>query len=165
MGADEPTSEPVTQRQFDELREQVAVNRADIDTLLDRADASVRRADASEAREETSRRRADESEALADKDRLRIDDLEAHVDIDREMMLELHEAGLLKKEQVTQLQEALRTSRMIGAAIGIIMADRVVTQDDAFLMLKQASQHTNRKLREIAEALVLTGDIAVLPTD
>jgi hypothetical protein len=31
--------------------------------------------------------------------------------------------------------------------------------------LKQASQHTNRKLREIAEVLVLTGDIAVLPTD
>jgi len=56
------------------------------------------------------------------------------------------------------LQEALRTSRKIGAAVGIIMVKAVVAEEGAFAILRQASQNSNRKLRDLAEELVLTGD-------
>ncbi len=110
----------------------------------------------------TATSRVDAIEALATKDSLRIDDLEAHVDIDRQMILELHEAGVLRQDQVEELQTALCTSRMIGQAIGIIMTRRFVTQDEAFTLLRRASNNTNRKLREIAEDIVATGDAAAL---
>ena len=110
----------------------------------------------------TATSRVDAIEALATKDSLRIDDLEAYVDIDRQMILELHETGVLRQDQVEELQTALRTSRMIGQAIGIIMTRRFVTQDEAFTLLRRANNNTNRKLGEIAEDVVVTGDAAAL---
>jgi hypothetical protein len=190
VNANEPASGSQIQQQIDRLREQLAACREDIEALGDRADVSTRRADSSEVREGIARDRADASEAregiardradasearehlaksrvdaieaLAAKDSLRIDDLEAHVDIDRQMILELHDAGVLKHDQVQQLETALRTSRMIGQAIGMIMTRRFVTQDEAFTLLQRASNNTNRKLRDIAEDMVLTGDAAAL---
>jgi AmiR/NasT family two-component response regulator len=110
----------------------------------------------------TATSRVDAIEALATKDSLRIDDLEAYVDIDRQMILELHETGVLRQDLVEELQTALRTSRMIGQAIGIIMTRRFVTQGEAFTLLRRTSNNTNRKLREIAEDIVVTGDAAAL---
>ena len=52
------------------------------------------------------------------------------------------------------LREALRSSRTIGAAIGIVMVDRNVGEDEAFAVLSRASQDTNRKLSAIAHELV-----------
>ncbi len=37
------------------------------------------------------------------------------------------------------------------------MAKAVVTEEDAFLILRKASQNRNRKLRDLADELVLTG--------
>jgi hypothetical protein len=150
------------QQQIDMLREQLAALRQDMAALGTRADAGDTRQDAGEARERTVTSRVDAIEALATKDSLRIDDLEEHVDIDREMILELHEAGVLTQDQVQHLQIALRTSRIIGQAIGIVMTRRFVTQDEAFNLLRRASQNTNRKLREIAQDIALTGDAAAL---
>lgn len=61
---------------------------------------------------------------------------------------------LLNKDQAAQLEQALRSSRVIGAAIGIVMATRDVSDVEAFRALSKASQDTNRKLRVIAEEVV-----------
>jgi transcriptional regulator with GAF, ATPase, and Fis domain len=51
--------------------------------------------------------------------------------------------------------EAMAASRdVIGIAKGIIMAQRLVTDDEAFDILRRASQRTNLKLREVAERVV-----------
>jgi ANTAR domain len=55
------------------------------------------------------------------------------------------------------LQVALHTSRQIGTAIGIVMSTYKLTEEDAFLLLRSASQHTHRKLRDIADDVINTG--------
>ncbi len=62
-------------------------------------------------------------------------------------------------EQITNLKIALDHSRMIGTALGIIMADRKITQDQAFDQLRRVSQDRNRKLYQLAEQIVQTGEI------
>jgi transcriptional regulator with GAF, ATPase, and Fis domain len=57
-------------------------------------------------------------------------------------------------ERADQLQQGLATNREIGAAIGILMASRGMTSDEAFAVLSQASQRLNRKLRDIAVGIV-----------
>jgi hypothetical protein len=57
------------------------------------------------------------------------------------------------------LVEALRTRELIGQAQGILMERERVTGEDAFSMLRRASQHMNLKLREVAETLVETGEM------
>jgi hypothetical protein len=64
------------------------------------------------------------------------------------------------ENQVATLEQALTTNRRIGAAIGVVMAMEKVTYEGAFDILKRASQHTNRKLRDIAEDVLLTGATA-----
>jgi chromosome segregation ATPase len=151
------------QEQIDDLRRQVSTNRADIDAIASRTDASNHRADTSEARADAAEQRADSHEARGDLDHRRIDDLERRVDVDEEMIAELQAEGVLSREGVQKMQEALRSSRRIGAAIGVVMARRNVTEEVAFLTLAQASQRTNRNLRDIAEDVVLDLDVIDLP--
>ena len=54
-----------------------------------------------------------------------------------------------------QLQEAVGTREVIGEAKGILMEREACTSDEAFDLLKKASQNTNTKLRDIAEQVVL----------
>lgn len=61
------------------------------------------------------------------------------------------------------LEVALKSSRQIGTAMGILMARRLVTSEQAFELLNRASQHLNRKLRDIAEEVELTGTLPNLP--
>jgi transcriptional regulator with GAF, ATPase, and Fis domain len=56
------------------------------------------------------------------------------------------------------LKIALQTSREIGVAVGILVERYRVSSQQAFDMLRLASQHTHHKLRHIAEDLVLTGE-------
>jgi hypothetical protein len=60
-------------------------------------------------------------------------------------------------ETTANLQIALLSNRRIGTAIGILMAHRRITDTAAFELLRAASQRTHRKLREVAEDVVLTG--------
>ena len=39
-------------------------------------------------------------------------------------------------------------------AMGILMQDRSLDEDDAFAALRQLSQHSNRKLRDVAEDVI-----------
>jgi hypothetical protein len=56
------------------------------------------------------------------------------------------------------LQEALRTSRQIGMAIGILMERHKLTAEQAFDQLREGSSRRNVKLRDIAEQLLFTGE-------
>ncbi|GAY08040.1 ANTAR domain-containing protein [Pseudonocardia sp. N23] len=58
------------------------------------------------------------------------------------------------RARADQLSDALATSRTIGAAIGMLMARHGWSRDAAFTALREASQHTNRKLRDVAADVV-----------
>jgi hypothetical protein len=132
------------QRQVDELVALVTAHRVDIDALTTRADASQDRADVAE-------RRADDAQARADK-------MEARSVVDREMIAELQAEGVLSRDNVANLEAALVTSRTIGAAIGILMASRNIGQEEALSVLKQASQRSNVKMRDLAHTIVAGAD-------
>jgi hypothetical protein len=53
---------------------------------------------------------------------------------------------------------ALLTRELIGQAQGILMERERISADQAFDILRRASQHMNIKLREVAETLVETGE-------
>lgn len=63
-------------------------------------------------------------------------------------------ASAREQERVEQLQQALASSRTIGVAIGVLMARHRLGEDEAFDLLRGASQRANRKLRQIATDLV-----------
>ena len=73
----------------------------------------------------------------------------------------LRRRAALKEANLTigGLQVAVETNRQIGAATGILMARLTLTQDQAFDLLRRASQDQNRKLRDIADEVVLTGAV------
>jgi hypothetical protein len=147
-----------------------------IDDLRSRADAADEQASASESRADKAELRADDSATRADAaegrtnaedirsrdDRRRLSEVESRLDVHEEMIAELQAEGLISSERAAQLEVALRTARVIGAAIGIVMTICHVTEAGAFELLKKASQDTNRKLRLVAEEVVLTGDVSVL---
>ncbi|MEU8153479.1 GAF and ANTAR domain-containing protein [Micromonospora sp. NPDC048986] len=53
-----------------------------------------------------------------------------------------------------QMQDAMASRAVIEQAKGIIMAERRCTGTDAFNILAKVSQDSNRKLRDVAQALV-----------
>jgi hypothetical protein len=57
------------------------------------------------------------------------------------------------------LREALASREVIGQAEGILMERERITSEQAFEVLRQASQHLNIKLREIAQYVVDTGEV------
>lgn len=61
--------------------------------------------------------------------------------------------------QVANLEIALDSNRDIGTAIGILMNAHLVPHNEAFTMLRTASQHSHRKLRDIATDVILTGSL------
>jgi GAF domain-containing protein len=68
-----------------------------------------------------------------------------------------------EREQITGLEQAVASNRAIGMAIGILMAIRRIGPDEAFDLLRRVSQRTNRKLREIADEVVHTGQLPEVP--
>jgi GAF domain-containing protein len=56
------------------------------------------------------------------------------------------------------LQAALLTREMIGQAEGILIERERLTPNQAFHVLRKASQHLNLKLRDVAQGLVETGE-------
>lgn len=75
----------------------------------------------------------------------------------------LRHALELSRVKVAQLEQALQTSRQIGAAVGILMATHRVTYDDAFLLLRATSQQCNIKLRQVAVDVVEQGCLPIYP--
>jgi GAF domain-containing protein len=57
------------------------------------------------------------------------------------------------------LQTALKSRAVIDQAKGILMERHKLTADQAFQVLTQVSMHTNRKVRDVADHLVTTGEL------
>lgn len=57
------------------------------------------------------------------------------------------------------LQKALHNSRRIGAAVGILMYSLRLSETEAFGALRRASQDANRKLVDVAEDVLETGEL------
>lgn len=72
--------------------------------------------------------------------------------------LDAAEAQAAEEAKSAGLSEALGTRELIGQAQGILMEREKITADQAFDVLRRASQHLNVKLRAIAAALVETGE-------
>jgi GAF domain-containing protein len=60
--------------------------------------------------------------------------------------------------QAENLRHALVTRELVGQAQGILMERERITAEQAFDILRRASQHLNVKLREVAQDLIDTGE-------
>lgn len=69
----------------------------------------------------------------------------------------LAHAAAKRQDKIDNLERALQNSRRIGTAIGILMATYKVTDEQAFDLLRIASQTRHRKLADLAEDVLLTG--------
>jgi hypothetical protein len=63
-----------------------------------------------------------------------------------------------EERRVDNLHAALTSRETIGEALGILMERERITANQAFVVLRRASQHLNIKLREVAQNLVDTGE-------
>jgi AmiR/NasT family two-component response regulator len=57
-------------------------------------------------------------------------------------------------DEVEDLRAALQTRPVIDQAKGMLIAEHGCSPDEAFDMISAASQRNNRKVRDIAEAMV-----------
>ena len=67
-------------------------------------------------------------------------------------------------EAARNLREALQSNRRIGIAIGVLMTLHGVAEEQAFAMLRVASQHNHVKLRDIAENVIYSGALPEWPS-
>jgi transcriptional regulator with GAF, ATPase, and Fis domain len=78
-------------------------------------------------------------------------------------LLATHSAIALSRahdnDRANNLHTALQTNRTIGTAIGILMARHLITEDDAFNLLRIVSQRSHRKLADIARDVIDTGTL------
>ena len=84
---------------------------------------------------------------------------DAGAERDRRLVAELQAEAERREGRIADLEEALGSARDIGAAVGIVMAANRCSQGDAFATLVRASQNSNRKLREVADEVVLRGEL------
>jgi hypothetical protein len=61
------------------------------------------------------------------------------------------------RERAANLERAVSSNRSIGMAMGVLMNAHKITQDDAFALLRIASQNSNRKLADMADEVIETG--------
>ncbi|MCW2699423.1 MAG: hypothetical protein JWQ45_958 [Blastococcus sp.] len=59
-----------------------------------------------------------------------------------------------REKAVDHLTRGLVTRQVIGQAVGLLMAQRRCTGDEAFDLLKNASQRNNEKLRDVASRMI-----------
>ncbi|MFF0226857.1 ANTAR domain-containing protein [Streptomyces sp. NPDC004629] len=69
------------------------------------------------------------------------------------------------QEEVHQLKEAVTSHAVVDQAIGMVVALGRVTPDEGWAVLKEVSQHTNIKLRNIAELILIWGRTGDIPPE
>jgi hypothetical protein len=74
------------------------------------------------------------------------------------LALDHAEASASDARKAGHLADALQTRELIGQAQGILIERERITPEQAFAVLRRASQHLNIKLREVARTLVETGE-------
>ena len=82
-------------------------------------------------------------------------------DVDRARILATHCALLVTATQATDkaagMLQALKSNREIGIAVGILMARRHLSREQAFDVLRYVTQNSNRKMRDVAAEVAETG--------
>jgi hypothetical protein len=66
---------------------------------------------------------------------------------------------VVNRERANNLDRALQTSRDIGVAIGILMTRHMIPRQQAFDLLRIASQRLNRKINDLAGEVIDTGTL------
>jgi len=69
------------------------------------------------------------------------------------------------QEEVDQLKEAVVSHAVVDQAIGMMVALGRVAPDQGWAVLKDVSQHTNIKLRNVAELILIWGRNGDLPPE
>ncbi|MFJ3235629.1 ANTAR domain-containing protein [Streptomyces sp. NPDC086787] len=67
------------------------------------------------------------------------------------------------QQEVDQLKEAVASHAVVDQAIGMVVALGRVTPDEGWEVLKEVSQHTNIKLRNVAELILVWGRTGGMP--
>ena len=68
---------------------------------------------------------------------------------------------LLATNRCRNLTKALQSNREIGVAMGILMQEQRFTRQEAFDVLRVASQNSNRKLADVASDVADTGTLTI----
>lgn len=63
-------------------------------------------------------------------------------------------------EEAASLSDALETRKLVDRAKGILMDKHNLREQDAFRRIQQQSMNTRKSMREIAEAILLTSELA-----
>ncbi|KAA0940557.1 MULTISPECIES: ANTAR domain-containing protein [Streptomyces] len=69
------------------------------------------------------------------------------------------------QEEIGQLREAVTSHAVVDQAIGMMVALGQVTPGQGWCVLREVSQHTNIKLRSVAELIIAWGRAGELPPD
>ncbi|MDT9695187.1 ANTAR domain-containing protein [Streptomyces sp. P17] len=69
------------------------------------------------------------------------------------------------QEEVEQLKEAVTSHAVVDQAIGMIVALGRVGPDQGWAVLKDVSQHTNIKLRNVADLILIWGRDGAMPPE
>ncbi|MEV6766887.1 ANTAR domain-containing protein [Streptomyces sp. NPDC051105] len=69
------------------------------------------------------------------------------------------------QEEIGQLKEAIAAHAVVDQAIGMVVALGRVTPDEGWEVLKEVSQHTNIKLRNVAELILVWGRTGDMPAE
>jgi response regulator NasT len=63
------------------------------------------------------------------------------------------------RQEVADLREALETRKLVERAKGILMRRRNLTEEEAFRRLQRESQNQNRKIGDIAQAVIAADNL------
>ncbi|MFC8782389.1 ANTAR domain-containing protein [Streptomyces nigra] len=69
------------------------------------------------------------------------------------------------QQEVDQLRHAVGAHAVVDQAIGMVVALGRVAPDQGWAVLKDVSQHTNIKLRRVAELILLWGRRGEMPAE
>lgn len=62
-------------------------------------------------------------------------------------------------KQVRELNQRLEARRVIERAKGILMQKQGISEEEAYVRIRQRSMETRRSMREVAEAILMTEDL------
>ncbi|MFF7445684.1 MULTISPECIES: ANTAR domain-containing protein [unclassified Streptomyces] len=69
------------------------------------------------------------------------------------------------QEEVQQLKQAITSHAVVDQAIGMMIALGRVTPEQGWNVLKEVSQHTNIRLRNVAELILIWGQKGDIPPE
>jgi AmiR/NasT family two-component response regulator len=76
-----------------------------------------------------------------------------------ELALARYHQFLNLEQQVSDLQEALETRKLVEKAKGVLMEVHGLTESDAFNRMRKTSMDHRKSLRDVAEAILLAHDV------